>query len=124
QYDTHVTGDLEAVRKIYELWTQTYPRDPTAVLCLGSIYSSLGEFDKDLAAIQEYEKLGGGRGSSYAALVITYLALYRVDEARAAADEAQVHTLDSPVIHINLYLADFSQHDTVGMEREAAGLAG
>ena len=44
------------------------------------------------------------------------------DEARAAASEAQAHHLDTPVLHLNLYLVDFLQHDTAGMEREADGL--
>jgi len=37
---------------------------------------------------------------------------------------AQAHKLDSPLIHLNLYLADFFQRDAAGMEREGAGLAG
>jgi eukaryotic-like serine/threonine-protein kinase len=48
----------------------------------------------------------------------------RLDEARAAAEEAEAHKFDSPFTHINLYLADFFQHDAAGMEHEAAGLAG
>ena len=124
QYDIHVTGDLEAARKTDELWAQTYPRDPIPLSDLGSIYAFLGEFDKELAAIQGGWKLGRRSGIAYAGLIITYLALYRVEEARAAAQEAQAHNLDSPLIHINLYLADFMQHGAAGMEREAAGLAG
>jgi len=124
QYDAQVTGDLEAAQKVYELWEQTYPRDPTPLQHLCSIYAFVGEFDKELAALQDYMRLGGGRGVFYAGAVITYLALYRVDEARAAAEEARVHNLDSPVIHINLYLADFLQHDAAGMVREAASLVG
>ena len=124
RYDMHVTGDLEAARKTCELWAQTYPRDPIPLGDFSLIYAFLGEYDKELAAIQEGWKLGRRSGVVYAGLVITDLALYRVEEARAAAQEAQAHNSDSPLIHINLYLADFFQHDAAGMEREAAGLAG
>jgi eukaryotic-like serine/threonine-protein kinase len=124
RYDIHVTGDLEAARRTCELWAETYPRDPIPLGDLGLIYAFLGEHDKMLAAFQEGWKLGRRSGIVYAGLVIAYLALYRIEEARAAAQEAQAHNLDSPLIHINVYLADFFQHDAPGMEREAAGLAG
>jgi eukaryotic-like serine/threonine-protein kinase len=47
-----------------------------------------------------------------------------VDEAKATAREAQAHNLDSPQMHLKLYLLDFLQHDAAGMELEAAGLMG
>jgi eukaryotic-like serine/threonine-protein kinase len=47
-----------------------------------------------------------------------------LDEAKAAAEEAQVHHLDGPVVHLNLYEVDFLRHDAAGMEHEAAGLMG
>ena len=47
-----------------------------------------------------------------------------MDEAKATAQEAQAHHLDSPNIHINLYVVDFLQHDAAGMEREAAAAMG
>jgi Flp pilus assembly protein TadD len=123
-YHLRVTGDLELAQKINTLWRQTYPRDPFPHSQLGGIYATLGECDKELAEVQSALKLDPGSGIDYASLVITDLALYRVDEARAAAREAQARQLDSLLIHLNLYLADFLQHDPAGMEREAAGLVG
>ena len=123
-YELHVTGDLEAARKTYELWAQTYPGDDTPPSNLGAIYFKLGEYDKALAAHQEVLKLDPGSGLAYANLVVAYLLLNRLDQAKATAQEAQAHNLDSLLIHIALYLIDFLQHDAAGMEREAAGLAG
>lgn len=65
-----------------------------------------------------------GSGLAYANLAGAYLTANRLDEAKATAQEAQAHHLDSPFIHIFLYLADFLQHDVAGMEREAAGVMG
>jgi hypothetical protein len=48
----------------------------------------------------------------------------RLDEARATAQEAQAHNLDNPGNHLVLYTVDFLQHDTAGMDREAAVLMG
>jgi hypothetical protein len=69
-------------------------------------------------------KLDSGSGLSYGNLVASYLEVNRLDEARATAQEAQAHNLDSPLIHFNLYAIDFLQHDAAGMEREAAALMG
>ena len=46
----YVTGNLEAARKTYELWAQTYPRDDIPHVNLSSIYANLGDYDKALAA--------------------------------------------------------------------------
>jgi len=123
-YENFVTGNLEAARKTYELWAQTYPRDFVPPGNLGAIYGNLGDYDKALARAQESLKLAPGSGLSYANLVSSYLQVNRLDEARATAQEAQAHNLDSPQIHSSLYGIDFLQHDAAGMEREAAGLMG
>jgi eukaryotic-like serine/threonine-protein kinase len=122
-YENFVTGDLEAARKTYELWAQTYPRDDVPPGNLGVIYLYLGDYDKALAATQEFLKRNPS-GLGYGNLVASYLQVNRLDEARATAQEAQAHNLDSPLIHFNLYVIDFLQHDAAGMEREAAGLMG
>jgi serine/threonine protein kinase/Flp pilus assembly protein TadD len=119
-----VTGDLEAARKAYELWAQTYPRDETPQINLNLIYVYLGEYEKALLAAQEAVRLNPGNAISYGDLVSAYLQLYRLDEAKAAAQDAQAHHLDAPFIHGNLYVADFLQHDSAGMEHEFAGLMG
>jgi eukaryotic-like serine/threonine-protein kinase len=123
-YEMMSAGNLEAARKTYELWAQTYPRDDVPVGNLGVIYLQLGKYDKDLVAAQESFKLNPGSGVSYGNLVGGYLGVNRLDEAKATAQEAQAHHLDSPSIHLNLYVVDFLQHDAAGMEREAATLMG
>jgi eukaryotic-like serine/threonine-protein kinase len=123
-YEQYVTGNLEATRKTYELWAQTYPRDEAPIGNLSFVYGSLGEYDKALAATQESLKLNPGSGLAYGNLVAGYLLLNRLDEARATAQEAKAHNLDSPAIHLSLYQIDLLQHDAAGMETEAAELMG
>jgi serine/threonine protein kinase/Tfp pilus assembly protein PilF len=124
RYEQNIIGDLEAARKTYELWAQTYRRDdsPLANLCL--IHLNLGEYGKALAACQEALKLNPESGFNNGNLVLAYLALNRLDEAKATAQEAQAHNVDSPYIHFRLYIGDFLEHDARGMEREAARLMG
>ena len=123
-YEDLATGNLEAARKTYELWAQTYPRDDIPPRELGIIYSTLGDYDKALSWAQETVKLDPGSGTDYGNLVNSYVQVNRLDEARATAQEAQAHNLDNPQIHLILYGIDFLQHDAAGMEREAAGLMG
>jgi tetratricopeptide (TPR) repeat protein len=123
-YESFVTGNLEEARKSNALWAQTYPRDATPPGNLNSIYMNLGDYDKSLAMAQQAMKLRPGSGISYTNLVISYLLVNRLDEARATAEEAQAHNLDNPLIHMNLYTIDFLQHDAAGMKHEAAWLTG
>jgi len=123
-YEHFVTGNLEAARKAYELWAQTFPRDDTPPANLSAIYAALGDYDKAHVADEEALKLNTESGSGYTNLVNGYLQINRQDEARATVQEAQAHNLDNPVNHQILYVIDFLQHDSAGMEREAAGLMG
>jgi len=69
-YESFVTGNLEAARKTYELWAQTYPRDNIPPGMLGIVYGSLGDYDKALAEAQEAMKLDPGSGIGYNGLVL------------------------------------------------------
>ena len=123
-YEEYANGDLEAARKIYESWTQTYPRDNLPLTNLAGNYFTRGEYDKALSAAQEAFNLDPGQGSAYASLVVLYIVLNRLDEAKTTAQEARSHNLASPSIHLYLYTIAFLQHDAAGAEREAAGLMG
>jgi eukaryotic-like serine/threonine-protein kinase len=123
-YEDYVTGDLEAARKIYELWAQTYPRDAGPDSALYFTYGNLGEYDKALAAQQEALELDPGRAADYLNLATAYLFLNRLDEAKATVQEAQAHGLVSSPFHWELYIIAFLRHDAAVMEREAAELMG
>jgi tetratricopeptide (TPR) repeat protein len=115
-------GNLEAARKTYELWAQTYPRDYLPMVNLAALYEQLGEFDNEVAASQEALRLNPRSGITYSNLVAAYRNVNRLDEAKATAQEAQARHLDSPRIHLNLYQIGFLQHDEAGMEREVETL--
>jgi hypothetical protein len=57
-------------------------------------------------------------------LVGAYLLLDRLDEARAAAQEAQAKNLDSPLLRFQLYELAFLQGDAAGMAQQVAWSAG
>ena len=119
-YEHFVTGNLEAARKTYELSLQTYPRD-TPLGNLAAIYSEMGNYDQALAAYEHAMRLDQN-GDTYGNLINGYLQLNRLDEAKATARQAQSRSIDSPEIHLHLYWVDFLQHDSAGMDREAASV--
>ena len=121
-YQNFVTGDLEATRKTYELWAQTYPRDFIPRENLAVAFEELGDYDQQLRYAQEAVNLTHTDG--YAMLAESYLALNRLDEARATAREALARNVDPGTIHMTLYGVDFVQHDMAAADRELATLAG
>jgi len=121
-YQELATGNLEAARSTYELWAQTYPRDPVPPGNLSDIHSLLGDHERSLAAAQQSLQLNFSL-VGYANLADEYLRLNRLDQAKAVSLEALTrHEGDNSSIHENLYDLYFVQHDSAGMEREATAL--
>jgi len=119
-YYRDVTGDLEKAFQADQLWAETYPREPEAVINFTRISLLLGKCDEALSAAQAALRLEPN-AVSYGNLTASYMCLNRFEEAKATAAEAQAHHLDS-LTHLNLYLIAFVERDTAGMAREAAAV--
>jgi eukaryotic-like serine/threonine-protein kinase len=119
-YEMFTTGNFEAARKTLELWAQNYPRDASPFSNLAKVYNTLGEHEKALAAAKESLRLTPGASAAYREVITAYIFLNRLTEAEAAAQEAQAHNLDFPILHAYLYQIDFLRHDPEGMQKEAA----
>jgi serine/threonine protein kinase/tetratricopeptide (TPR) repeat protein len=115
-YQDFVERDSEASRTTYETWARTYPRDEVPPTNLGVLYQVLGQYDEALIAARDAFKLSPD-GISYGNLCHTYVALNRLDEAKAVAQEAQAKNLDAPYLYIDVYTIAFLQHDLAGMAR-------
>ena len=123
-YFHFVTGDLGKAQRVYEIWAQTYPRDVGSRTNLAVIYSFLGNYEKSLAMATEALRISPQDGQNYANVVDAYIYLNRLDQARTTAAEAQSKNLDSPDLHIYLYVIAFLQNDAVGMQQQVARSAG
>ncbi len=123
-YYHFATGDLEKAREVYELWEQIYPREQVAPTNLGNIYQSLGQFEKSQAQYREAMRLSPADGLNFGNIVLGYIHLDRLDEARAAADEALTKDLDSGDLRANLYQLAFLKNDLPGMAEQVAWSAG
>jgi serine/threonine protein kinase/Flp pilus assembly protein TadD len=123
-YDHFVTGDLEKARQVYELWAQIYPRDWVPPTNLGVIFQTLGQHDKSLAEFREALRLSPTDSISYGNLILGYLQLNRLDESRAAANEALSKNLDSAELHTALYQIAFLRKDLPSMAEQVSWSAG
>ena len=122
-YHDTVTGNLEKARTVYELWARVYPRDALAHRNLSGIYDSFGHYEKALEEAREALGLDVTSGY-YDNVVGRYRALNRLEEARATIKEAQARNLDSPNLHINLYIFAFLENDRVGMKQQVDWFTG
>ena len=123
-YNEFVTGNLEKSRRTYELWTQTYPRDFVARGNLAAAYFDVGQFDNALREFREVLRLAPESALAYNDLIDCYLALNRVEEARAAVQEAHAKRVDSDGLHYKLYRIAFLKNDSSGMAQQVAWAKG
>jgi tetratricopeptide (TPR) repeat protein len=118
------TGELDKEAQAYELWTAEYPRDTVPYNNLGANYESMGQYEKALVEIQEGLRVNPDNPVLYANLGIAYLSLNRLDEAKAAFDQAFAHKLDSGTLRVFVYYLAFQQGKTTRMEEQVAWALG
>jgi eukaryotic-like serine/threonine-protein kinase len=113
-----VTGELEKAAETYEQWIASYPRDQSAHVNLGNMYSSQGLYEKSIAAFQESMRLDPDDLAPYANLANSLLALQRFDEARQTIQQARERKLEGNILHTALYALAFNQRDALAMAEE------
>ena len=114
-YHLTVTGDLEKARQLYELWSQTYPRDVGPHNALAYLYAVLGQYDLALPQYRENVRGDPENGQVYGTLIYVWLSLNSIEQARATAEEARAKKLDSPDLRGSFYMLAFLRSDAAGM---------
>jgi len=123
-YHHFVTGDLEKARQSYELWSQIYPREQVPPNNLGVVYQTLGQYDKSLNEFREALRLSPADSLNFGNLVLAYIHLNRLDDARTLANEALSKNLDSSDLRVSLYQLAFLKNDLPGMAQQVSWSAG
>jgi tetratricopeptide (TPR) repeat protein len=120
-YETLVTGNLEAAQQTCDAWAQAYPRDarPHSMLA-GMIHRSPGRYEKALSEARKAVELDPDFWAGYYSMGITNVYLGRLDEGQSALGAAVTRGLDSDEFIMLGYDIAFLKRDKVGMEREAA----
>ena len=119
-----VTGEVEKLEQVLELWIADYPRDSAPHGRLGVNRLYMGQYEKALAEWQKVLQLESGDGSLFANLGAAYLALGRPDAAMSILNQAQSNNPGSADVHWMMYYLAFLQGDTTQMAQQVAWAAG
>jgi serine/threonine protein kinase/tetratricopeptide (TPR) repeat protein len=122
-YFQYVTGEIDKATEAYELWAKSYPRDMVPHGNVGSLYASLGQYDKAIAETIAAQSLEPTI-TDYANLASNYISVNRLNDARLTLQEAQRNHFDGLFIRSDFYALAFLSSDTAEMERQVAWAAG
>ena len=117
--DSHyyfMTGDLEKAAQVFELWHQTYPRDPIPQNNLASLYAQLGQFEKALQAGQDALRLDPNNQDTYVSVAFDYAFLNLLGEAESIFKRAEEHKLEGENLLEARYTMAFLRGDETGMK--------
>jgi len=116
RYQT-ISGDVPELRKTYELWKETYPRDTPPRNNLSIVHFDDGNLEEALAEAQAAHELDPLLPFPYANLCSTYLALNRPAEARAVAEKGLSEVPHYGPLRGCLFRVAYLQGDDAGMAR-------
>ena len=119
EYYAESTGEFEKARETYELYIRTYPRDRTPRNNLAYRLNNLGEFEKAAEHAREGLNLDPNVHVLYFNLGRAYLAMGRVEEARAVHEQQIARGMENMGAHTPLYTIAFLQGDAAAMQRHA-----
>jgi len=122
-YFQYVTGEMDKAIESYELWAKSYPREMVPHGNLGSLYASVGQYDKAIAETETAQRLEPTI-TDYANLASNYISVNRMKDARLTLEEAQRNHFDGLFIRGDLYSLAFLDGDNAEMERQVAWAAG
>jgi eukaryotic-like serine/threonine-protein kinase len=123
-YYSGVTGELEKAAQIYQERIASYPREATAYLNLGGVFTELGQYEKAAEVTRESLRLGPERSGPYANLAICQLALQHFDDADQMIQQAHARKLENRLLRDALYALAFLRQDASAMAEQQQWFAG
>ena len=123
-YYTFVTGEVEKGIKTAHTWALAYPRDPAPPLSFGYMSAYLGRYEDEVKGSVEAIRLMSDTGHAYPNLMEGYIALNRIDEAKAVYRQAVEQKMDFQFLYDDMYEIAFLEGDSEEMGRQAAATVG
>ena len=124
RYYQFVTDQPDEAIQNCELWAQTYPLDSLPHRILGYENGVLGRTNQSAEEFRKAMELDPNQAIPYGGLILDYMALNRLAEARAVYQQVQARKLDfGEPVRIR-YLLAFLEGDKEMMTKLAASLAG
>jgi tetratricopeptide (TPR) repeat protein len=121
-YYNGVKKDVDKALETYDLWKQTYPRDPVPHINSGTLYAGRGDQARALDAYLKGLELDPRRRLAYTNAIGKLIDLDRLNEARQLVERQMQMLGESPETHHHLYAIAARQHDRAEMDRHAAAL--
>jgi serine/threonine protein kinase/tetratricopeptide (TPR) repeat protein len=118
RYYTWITGEIDKELEVLAEWKRTYPRDSVPYNYDGVTHGLLGQWEQAAAAHREEATLDPQSGFAYPNLAGAYIALNRLEEARAVVAQAVERKLAKADVHWVLFQLGFLQGDAEAMRRE------
>jgi tetratricopeptide (TPR) repeat protein len=120
-YYNFVTGEVDKMIEVLELYQQTYPRDNVPPNNLGVAYNKTGQYEKAVEEAREAIRLNPNIPNGYLLEGVAFMGLNRFDEAKAIFEQG-AQKFDSTPLYINLYLLASYRGDAAAMQ-QLVGLA-
>ena len=119
-----VNRDIDKTITIYEQWSKTYPRDTTPLDNVTLAYFARGEYDKAVQTARETLEVDPKDYFAYDRLAVAFLALNRLDEAKAVMEEAYQKHLAPESMYALMFDLAFLRSDQAGMNKEVQAAKG
>jgi eukaryotic-like serine/threonine-protein kinase len=119
-----VTGEVEKSIQTSQSWAQAYPRNPVPHVNIGFLSAYLGRYEDEVKEEAEAIRLVPTTGPAYPNLMEAYIALNRLDEAKAVYRQAVERKLETQFLHDDMYEIAFLADDAEEMKRQVAAVAG
>ena len=113
-------GQSDKAIEAYEVYKQVYPRDSRPVTNLAVTYLILGQYDKAVSNALDAIRLSPDSYNGYSISAYAYLALNRLDDAKAILQTAQQRNLGTSSIHEQLGGIAIVQGDEATRAKEDA----
>ena len=123
-YYSFGTGELDKANQSYEMWKQSYPRDPLPYGNLGDNHMKLGQWDMALLETEERLRLEANSSVAEGNLAWIQLALGRTEDARRTVEQALARKLDGVQLRGSSYPIAFLRGDQDAMQRELVWATG
>jgi DNA-binding winged helix-turn-helix (wHTH) protein/tetratricopeptide (TPR) repeat protein len=120
QYYERVTGQIEKIPPLCDLWIQAYPRDRTAHTLMARAYRELGRYPPALVENERARRLGENHPLDVEGWVTTAIQLDRMPEATTLAGQAVEQTPDRLPFRRALHRLGFLAGDVNEMAAQVA----
>jgi tetratricopeptide (TPR) repeat protein len=118
------TGEVEKSIQTFKAWAMAYPRNPQPHVNIGYTYANIGRYEDEIKEEAEAIRLSADVGPAYANLMEGYIALNRLDEAKAVYRQSIERKMEFQFLHDDMYNIAFLENDAEEMKRQVAAVTG